>query len=278
MDLTKRQKEIFDFIRRYASKYGYPPTVREIGKAVGLHFVLDRARPPREPREARGCCAATRPSRGRSSSWSTRRSAPCAGPGCRWSARSPPASRSSPRRTSRSTSQSRRRSAARRATTSSGCSGDSMQDAGILEGDYVVVQPGRRRRQRRDRRRPDRGRGDREALLPREGPGPPPAREQGLQADPHPRRQGARPGGRRLQEGLTMAALATPRAGRSPSGRSADRRAVAAVRAGRRRRSRTSILARLGGSASPRVAPSAPSAAARCRADGGCAACGSELR
>jgi repressor LexA len=36
VDLTKRQKEIFDFIRRYASKYGYPPTVREIGKAVGL--------------------------------------------------------------------------------------------------------------------------------------------------------------------------------------------------------------------------------------------------
>jgi repressor LexA len=37
LDLTKRQKEIFDFIGRYASKYGYPPTVREIGKAVGLH-------------------------------------------------------------------------------------------------------------------------------------------------------------------------------------------------------------------------------------------------
>jgi repressor LexA len=37
VDLTKRQKEIFDFIRRYAAKYGYPPTVREIGKAVGLH-------------------------------------------------------------------------------------------------------------------------------------------------------------------------------------------------------------------------------------------------
>jgi repressor LexA len=37
MDLTKRQKEIFDFIGRYASRYGYPPTVREIGKAVGLH-------------------------------------------------------------------------------------------------------------------------------------------------------------------------------------------------------------------------------------------------
>jgi repressor LexA len=37
VDLTKRQKEIFDYIRRYASRYGYPPTVREIGKAVGLH-------------------------------------------------------------------------------------------------------------------------------------------------------------------------------------------------------------------------------------------------
>ncbi len=36
LDLTKRQKEIFDYIRRYASRHGYPPTVREIGKAVGL--------------------------------------------------------------------------------------------------------------------------------------------------------------------------------------------------------------------------------------------------
>jgi len=37
LDLTKRQKEIFDFMRKYAAKTGYPPTVREIGKAVGLH-------------------------------------------------------------------------------------------------------------------------------------------------------------------------------------------------------------------------------------------------
>ena len=36
MDLTKRQQEIFDFIRRYSARYGYPPTVRDIGKAVGL--------------------------------------------------------------------------------------------------------------------------------------------------------------------------------------------------------------------------------------------------
>ena len=36
MDLTKRQQEIFDFIRKYSDLNGYPPTVRDIGKAVGL--------------------------------------------------------------------------------------------------------------------------------------------------------------------------------------------------------------------------------------------------
>ena len=35
-ELTKRQQEIFDFIKRYSSQHGYPPTVRDIGKAVGL--------------------------------------------------------------------------------------------------------------------------------------------------------------------------------------------------------------------------------------------------
>jgi len=36
MDLTKRQQEIFDFIKSYSARFGYPPTVRDIGKAVGL--------------------------------------------------------------------------------------------------------------------------------------------------------------------------------------------------------------------------------------------------
>ena len=35
-DLTKRQQEIFDYIKRYSQEVGYPPTVRDIGKAVGL--------------------------------------------------------------------------------------------------------------------------------------------------------------------------------------------------------------------------------------------------
>jgi repressor LexA len=36
LNLTKRQQEIFDFIKRYAAEHGYPPTVRDIGKAIGL--------------------------------------------------------------------------------------------------------------------------------------------------------------------------------------------------------------------------------------------------
>jgi repressor LexA len=36
LKLTKRQQEIFDFIKRYGSEHGYPPTVRDIGKAIGL--------------------------------------------------------------------------------------------------------------------------------------------------------------------------------------------------------------------------------------------------
>ena len=36
LNLTKRQQEIFDFVKRYVSEHGYPPTVRDIGKAIGL--------------------------------------------------------------------------------------------------------------------------------------------------------------------------------------------------------------------------------------------------
>src|SRR3712207_6584191 len=35
-DLTKRQQEIFDYIKKFSAGNGYPPTVRDIGKAVGL--------------------------------------------------------------------------------------------------------------------------------------------------------------------------------------------------------------------------------------------------
>ena len=107
LDLTKRQKEIFDFIRRYAAKTGYPPTVREIGKAVGLHSSstvhahlanLEKIgllrRDPSKPRAIELLFD------------KAKKTILPEGSGCRWSARSPPESRSSPRRTSRSTSRS----------------------------------------------------------------------------------------------------------------------------------------------------------------------------
>jgi repressor LexA len=34
--LTKRQKEIFEYVKTYGRDHGYPPTVRDIGKAIGL--------------------------------------------------------------------------------------------------------------------------------------------------------------------------------------------------------------------------------------------------
>ena len=34
--LTDRQRQIFDFLASYVDDHGYPPTVREIGEAVGL--------------------------------------------------------------------------------------------------------------------------------------------------------------------------------------------------------------------------------------------------
>ena len=36
MDLTGRQQEIWTFLIEYVDRHGYPPTVREIGEAVGL--------------------------------------------------------------------------------------------------------------------------------------------------------------------------------------------------------------------------------------------------
>jgi repressor LexA len=36
LNLTKRQQEIFEFVKQYVGEHGYPPTVRDIGKAIGL--------------------------------------------------------------------------------------------------------------------------------------------------------------------------------------------------------------------------------------------------
>ena len=36
VQLTKRQRQIFAMIREWIDRHGYPPTIREIGAAVGL--------------------------------------------------------------------------------------------------------------------------------------------------------------------------------------------------------------------------------------------------
>ena len=114
--LTTRQQEIWQYLAEYVDAHGYPPTVREIGDAVGLaspstvhaHLAnLERAgllkRDPTKPRaiELVGRRREEAPQR---AAIRLRR--------CRSSAASPPAARSSPRRPSRSRSPSPSPSAA----------------------------------------------------------------------------------------------------------------------------------------------------------------------
>ena len=35
-NLTKKQNEVLDYLKKYKAEHGYPPSVREIGKALGL--------------------------------------------------------------------------------------------------------------------------------------------------------------------------------------------------------------------------------------------------
>ena len=126
MDLTKRQQEIFDFIRKYSAKYGYPPTVRDIGKAVGLassstvHAHLANLEKigllRRDPSKPRAIELLDRAVGARS----TACAGSCAPRACRCSARWRPGSRCWPRRTSRSTCRCPR---SRAATTASTCCG-----------------------------------------------------------------------------------------------------------------------------------------------------------
>ena len=151
LNLTKRQQEIFDFIKRYAAKHGYPPTVRDIGKAVGLtssstvhaHLAnLEKLgllrRDPTKPRAIEVLVDKAKAAVGRRAA-------------CRSSARSPPVSRSSPRRTSRSTSRCRRSRAATTASSSCACrrlDEERRHPRGRLRG-RASAGHGRRRRDRR---------------------------------------------------------------------------------------------------------------------------------
>ena len=112
--LTGRQQEIWKFLTDYVDEHGYPPTVREIGEAVGLaspstvhaHLAnLERAglikRDPTKPR-ALELRRDPKPEPSRPRTCTSFRS---------W-ARSPPVDHCSPTRTSRSTSRCPSRSRA----------------------------------------------------------------------------------------------------------------------------------------------------------------------
>ncbi len=158
--LTKRQQEIWEFLVRYVDSHGYPPTVREIGEQVGLaspstvhaHLAnLERAglikRDPTKPRalELTGRALlsgrAGLPGRaGRDAEAGPVHALPLVGQiaagGPLLAEQNIDAYVSVPEPLSKGGEEFLLR-----------VRGDSMQDAGILEGDYVVV---RRQQDARD--------------------------------------------------------------------------------------------------------------------------------
>ena len=212
MDLTKRQQEIFDFIRKYSAKYGYPPTVRDIGKAVGLassstvhaHLAnLEKIgmlrRDPSKPRAIelldRAVGTAVESVRGivRADSLPLLGSVAAGAPML--------------------AEENIEDYVSVPAVAGGGdgqyllqIRGESMKDAGILDGDYVVVHSQDTATGRRHRGGAAGRGGDREALLQRSRPHPPAAGERDDGADPQQRGQGARPRGglaQRASEGVS---------------------------------------------------------------------------
>ncbi len=140
--LTTRQQEIWQFLAEYVDAHGYPPTVREIGDAVGLaspstvhaHLAnleragLAEARPDEAARDR------------------ARRPASRGGGGASGVGTDATARRSDRRRRARCSPRSRSRSEiavpeplGRNADFLLRVKGDSMVEAGILDGDIVVV-------------------------------------------------------------------------------------------------------------------------------------------
>jgi repressor LexA len=147
--LTERQREIYDFVVGYADRHGYPPTVREIGEAVGLaspstvhaHLAnLERAgylkRDPTKPRALelvkRGRAAAASSSPGAAPDVGDVRVLPLVGEiaagGPLLAEENVEGHLAVPEPLSRGGEEFLLR-----------VKGESMRDAGILAGDYVVV-------------------------------------------------------------------------------------------------------------------------------------------
>jgi repressor LexA len=139
VELTGRQQEIWDFLVDYVDRHGYPPTVREIGEAVGLaspstvhaHLAnLERAgllkRDPTKPRALE-------------LSGRTRREAPAAEPPLRLPLLGDIAA-GSPLLAEENVEDYVGVPETLRGDFLLRVKGDSMVNAGILDGDIVVVQ------------------------------------------------------------------------------------------------------------------------------------------
>ena len=164
--LTARQQQILDWIRGHMEATGMPPTRAEIAAGLGfstassaedhLQALAKKGALELTPGAARGLAPARHPGR----------ADPRAR--CRWWAGWPRAAPSSPPSTSRRSTASTPRCSRRTPTTCCACKGASMQDAGILDGDLLVVHKTRRSAQRADRRRaPGRGSHGQTAETPR---------------------------------------------------------------------------------------------------------------
>jgi repressor LexA len=136
--LTERQREVFDFIRGYARENGYPPAVRDIGRALGLaspstvhgHLArLERAglvrRDPTKPRALELLAGAAR--------------AATVGPGLPLVGRVAAGQPILAEENVEEYVEVPELAGGGEGEFVLRVAGDSMRDAGILEGDYVVV-------------------------------------------------------------------------------------------------------------------------------------------
>ena len=154
--LTDRQREILDFIVAQQRERGYPPVGPRDRRGGRPHLALHGAHPPGHAAAAR--LPAARPDQAPRHRGplrpGVRRHASSAGPSatCRWSATSPPAPTCWPHENVEELLPLPADFTGDGDLFMLRVRGDSMIDAGILDGDYVVVPPAARGRQRRDRR------------------------------------------------------------------------------------------------------------------------------
>ncbi len=137
MHLTRRQKEILDFLGRHIERKGYAPTIEEIGEHFGLTLARDRPQAPHEPpgegpHQARRGTAAAPSSSSRPRSGSRPSSCPC-------SAGWPPA-RPIEAIAGTETIFVPEDMVGRKETYVLQVKGDSMIDEQIRDGDYVIVE------------------------------------------------------------------------------------------------------------------------------------------